>query len=205
LLLAVGGYRKTDGEDMDLVVRLHRHCVDQSIEYEVGFIPEPVCWTQVPGDLRSLLLQRNRWQRGLFDSLWHNRSMLLNSKYGLVGTVGFPYFVLVELLGPAIEFMGYLGFVVFTLLGWINWPIALLFFTLAVLLGMWLNAAAVLIDNLLLHRYRHISDVLRIALLGSLEFLGMRQLIAIERLIGTFQITKSHWGKAKREAIEHSA
>ncbi len=201
ILLAVGGYRKTVGEDMDLVVRIHRHCVDNKIPYEVGFVPEPVCWTQVPTDLRSLLEQRNRWQRGLFDSLWHNRVMFLNPKYGVIGMLGFPYFVFVELLGPVVEFIGYAGFVFFVLLGWVSGPIAALFFTVAVLLGMGLNAAAVLIDNLILHRYPRILDALRIALFGSLEFLGFRQLITVERLIGTFQITKTRWGQIRRHAI----
>jgi len=201
LLLAVGGYRKTVGEDMDLVVRLHRHCVDNKIPYEVGFVPEPVCWTQVPNDLRSLLQQRNRWQRGLFDSLWYNRVMFLNPKYGVIGMLGFPYFVFVELLGPVVEFIGYAGFVFFALMNWVSGPIAALFFTVAVLLGMGLNAAAVLIDNLILHRYPRIGDALRIALYGSLEFLGFRQLITVERLIGTFQISKSRWGEIRRHAI----
>ena len=141
----------------------------------------------MPSDLRSLLYQRNRWQRGLFDSLWHNRDMMLRRKYGMVGMFGFPYFVLVELCGPLVEFLGYLSFLVFYLLGWIDGPIALLFFAVAVLLGMGLNVAAVLIDNLILHRYPRILDAVRIALYGSLEFVGFRQLITVERLIGMFQ------------------
>ncbi|MEN9706424.1 MAG: hypothetical protein RLZZ393_2303 [Pseudomonadota bacterium] len=201
MLLAVGGYRKTVGEDMELVVRLHRHCIDNRIPYEVGFVPEPVCWTQVPRDLRSLLHQRNRWQRGLFDSLWSNRIMFLNPKYGVIGMLGFPYFVFIELLGPIVEFVGYAGFLFLALMGWVSGPIAALFFAVAVLFGMGLNAAAVLIDNLILHRYPRIGDALRIALSGSLEFLGLRQLITVERLIGTFQVTASHWGKIRRHAI----
>ena len=203
IMMSIGGYRKTVGEDMDLVVRMHKHCVDNNIPYEVGFVPEPVCWTQVPSDLRSLLQQRNRWQRGLFDSLWYNRSMFLNRKYGVIGMLGYPYFVFVELLGPLVEFIGYFGFVLFMYLHWINVPIATLFFVLAVLLGMGLNVASTLIDNLILHRYPRISDAMRIALLGSLEFLGFRQLIAVERLIATFQVRKDRWGQIQRHEIRH--
>ena len=43
LVLAIGGYRQTVGEDMDLVVRLHKHCCDKDIPYEIGLVPEPVC------------------------------------------------------------------------------------------------------------------------------------------------------------------
>ncbi len=198
LLVAIGGYRHTVGEDMDIVVRLHRHCIESGIDYRVSFVPEPVCWTQVPKDLRSLLRQRNRWQRGLADSLWASRGMFLRRRYGAVGLFGFPYFAFVELLGPAIEFLGYVGFIIFMMLGWVSRDFAMLFFTLAVLCGMWLNASAVLIDNLLLHRYRRLRDTLRIALLGSLEFIGIRQLVSAERLIATFQFSRRHWGRVRR-------
>jgi cellulose synthase/poly-beta-1,6-N-acetylglucosamine synthase-like glycosyltransferase len=202
LLEAVGGYRKTVGEDMDIVIRLHRHCIDHGIPYELGFVPEPVCWTQVPTDMRSLLQQRNRWQRGLADCLWHNRNMFLNPTYGKVGMIGFPYFFVFELIGPLIEFLGYTGFVVFALLGWVDTKIALLFFVIAVLWGMWLNAAGVLIDNLVLHRYTRVRDALKVALFGSLEFMGIRQLVAVERLIGTFQMSHHRWGAIRRHRVE---
>jgi cellulose synthase/poly-beta-1,6-N-acetylglucosamine synthase-like glycosyltransferase len=203
LLLAIGGYRRTVGEDMDVVMRLHRHCRDHHIDYHVGFVPEPVCWTQVPSDLGSLLQQRNRWQRGLVDSLWHNRGMCFNPRYGIVGMLGFPYFLFFELLGPVIEFSGYACFIVLSLLGQVDAAIALLFFVVAVLWGMWLNVAAALIDSLVLHRYRRLTDTLRIAVYGSLEFLGFRQLLTVERLIGTFHVRHSGWGRVRRQPHGH--
>ena len=205
LLEAVGGYRKTVGEDMDIVIRLHRYCVDHAIPYDVGFVPEPVCWTQVPTDVRSLLQQRNRWQRGLADCLWHNRRMFMNPHYGKIGLIGFPYFFLFELIGPLVELLGYVGFILFAFLGWVDTKLALLFFTIAVLWGMWLNAAGVLIDNLVLHRYTRVRDVLKVALFGSLEFLGFRQLVAMERLIGTFQVSRHRWGAIRRHRVESAA
>ncbi len=204
LMTAVGGYRKTVGEDMDVVIRLHRHCVDHGIAYDVGFVPEPVCWTQVPSDIRSLLQQRNRWQRGLVDCLWHNRDMFMNPRYGKVGLIGFPYFFFFELLGPLVEFLGYIGFALFALLGWVNVPFATLFFLFAVLWGMWLNAAGVLIDNLVVHRYMRLRDTLKVAFWGSLEFVGFRQLVAIERMIGTFQLSRDRWGEIRRHRVESS-
>lgn len=204
LMAAVGGYRKTVGEDMDVVIRLHRHCVDHGIAYDVGFVPEPVCWTQVPSDIRSLLQQRNRWQRGLVDCLWHNRDMFMNPRYGKVGLIGFPYFFFFELLGPVVEFLGYIGFALFAILGWVSVPFATLFFLVAVLWGMWLNAAGVLIDNLVVHRYTRLRDTLKVAFWGSLEFVGFRQLVAIERMIGTFQLSRDRWGEIRRHRVEAS-
>ncbi|BDV43094.1 glycosyl transferase [Geotalea uraniireducens] len=202
MAVAVGGYRKSVGEDMDLVVRLHCHCREQRIPYKVIFVPDPVCWTQVPSDLRSLLKQRNRWHRGLIDSLWHSRKMFLNPRFGMVGMFGFPYFVFVEAMGPAVELLGYFGFVVLFLLGQVNREFALLFFLLAVLWGTWINLGSILLDNLIYRRYGSLSDILKLCLFGVLEFFGYRQIIVIERLVATIFFWRKGWGKAARKRID---
>lgn len=204
IVFAIGGYRKTVGEDMDIVVRMHRHCMDRNIPCKVVFIPDPVCWTQVPADYRSLLVQRNRWHRGLMDSLWHNRSMTLNPKYGAVGMLAFPYFIFAEALGPLIEFFGYLTFIFLFFTGLLSRDFALLFLFLAVIWGMSLNVGAILLDNLIYRRYKGLGDLLKVTLAGFLECLGYRQLLVVERLIATFTLFKRHhWGKPAREEIVH--
>src|SRR6266851_6284294 len=72
------------GEDFDLVVRLHRHLREKGADYHIQFVPDPVCWTEVPSDLRSLARQRARWQKGLFDVLWRNRDMMFRRRYGRI-------------------------------------------------------------------------------------------------------------------------
>ncbi|MES2035527.1 MAG: glycosyltransferase family 2 protein, partial [Pseudomonadota bacterium] len=45
-VVEVGGYTHgTVGEDMELVVKLHRLMRDKKQPYRIAFIPEPVCWT----------------------------------------------------------------------------------------------------------------------------------------------------------------
>jgi cellulose synthase/poly-beta-1,6-N-acetylglucosamine synthase-like glycosyltransferase len=203
MVLAIGGYRKTVGEDMDLVVRLHRHCRENNIRYKVVFVPDPVCWTQVPNDLISLLKQRNRWQRGLIDSLWHNRKMFFNPRYGKVGLIGFPYFFFIEAIGPFLEFFGYLIFLVFYLFGYISRELILLFFLFALFWGMWINLGSILLDNLIYKRYKGLGDLFKLCLFGMLEFLGYRQLIVVERFIATFSFRRKEWGKPQRQEIGH--
>src|ERR1700730_11226608 len=49
LVHAVGGYRSAAiGEDFDLVARLHRHLLEKAADYRIEFVPDPVCWTEVP-------------------------------------------------------------------------------------------------------------------------------------------------------------
>lgn len=202
LVMEIGGYRTdTVGEDMDLVLRLHRHCCDKKIKYKVIFIPDPVCWTQVPNDLTSLLRQRNRWHRGLIESLIHSRKLFLNPRYGAVGLLGFPYFIIIEALGPVIEVTGYAGLVLFYLLGYLSRDFAILFFFLAILTGIWINLGSILLDNLIFKRYNGVKDIIKLSVYGMLEFFGYRQLIVMERFLATFQFWKKGWGKLRRHEI----
>ncbi len=108
-VLAVGGYRRdTVGEDMELVVRLHRWALESKRPYRIAFQPDPVCWTEVPETLTILRRQRSRWQRGTIETVWLHKRMIANPAYGALGLFAFPYFVLFEMLGPLVETSGYL-------------------------------------------------------------------------------------------------
>src|SRR5204862_6888670 len=55
LVRAVGGYRASSiGEDFGVVARMHRHLREKGVDYQIRFLPDPMCWTEVPSDLRSL-------------------------------------------------------------------------------------------------------------------------------------------------------
>ena len=110
-VIQAGGYRTdTVGEDMELVVRMHRVMRKLGKPYRITFVPDPICWTEAPSDLKGLQSQRMRWQRGLAESLSMNWSLLFNPRGGTVGWLAFPYMLLFELIGPFIEVAGYLFF-----------------------------------------------------------------------------------------------
>src|SRR5690606_37733147 len=76
-LTAVGGFRTdTVGEDLELTIRLHRHFRDAGEPYSLEFMIDPVCWTQVPESRKVLRSQRDRWHRGLWETLWIHRRAL---------------------------------------------------------------------------------------------------------------------------------
>ena len=57
-VIDVGGYHTDNvAEDMELIVRMHRLLTDRGEEYRIRYIPDPVCWTEVPEDLNSLRSQ----------------------------------------------------------------------------------------------------------------------------------------------------
>ena len=200
MVLAVKGYRKTVGEDMDLVMRLHRHCLDNKIPYKILFVPDPVCWTQVPFTLKMLRKQRNRWHRGLLDSLWTNRVMILNPKYGAVSLLGVSYFTFVEVLGPIIELLGYISIPIFYMLGVLNTRFVLLLVAVAILWGISINIGTIFLDTFNFRRYKKNKDILRLCFISVIEFLGYRQMTLLERVSACFSFRETSWGTQKRQA-----
>lgn len=200
MVMAIKGYRKTVGEDMDLVMRLHRHCLNNAIPYKISFVPDPVCWTQVPFTLKMLLKQRNRWHRGLLDTLWTNRGMILNPKYGMVSLLGVSYFAFVEVCGPVLELLGYISIPILYLSGLLNTKSLLLLIAVAVLWGISINIAAIFLDTYNYRRYKKETDILRLCVISVVEFLGFRQITLFERLLATFSFRKAVWGTQKRKS-----
>lgn len=206
-VLAVGGYEHdTVGEDMELVVRLHRYHRENNIPYDIRFLPEPVCWTEVPEDWEGLGRQRNRWQRGLADTIWRHKKMLFNPKYGGLGMLAMPFFLFFETLGPIIELAGFGYFFLLLALGELNSTFVLLFFTAAVLLGMILSVASVLCEEFTFRRYPSIKNVVTLVGYAFLENIGYRQIHTWWRFKGLIDFFKGNkeWGVMIRKGFSSS-
>lgn len=176
-VLEAGGYnRNTVGEDMELVTRLHRLKRERKEPYRIVFVPDPVCWTEAPESLGVLARQRNRWHRGLLDTLLIHRRMLFNPRYGLIGTASMPYFVFVELLGPAIEFFGYLALGGLFAAGVLDVKMAVLFFVVALFYGVMFSVGAVLLEEISFQRYPRPRDLALLLSFGVIENFGYRQM-----------------------------
>jgi len=203
-VVEAGGYATdTVGEDMELVVRLHRHCADRGTPYRIHFVPDPVAWTECPETLRGLSRQRDRWQRGLFQSLTRHRVMLLNSRYGKAGMLAFPYFFFLEMMGPVIEALGYLSFTIAVVSGRADYPYVIAFLMVAIVLGVALSVAAVALEELSFRRYPRVTDLVRLLYLAVVENFGYRQLTAWWRLRGTLSALRGveGWGQVKRKGF----
>ena len=204
-VVALGGLDDTTvGEDMELILRLHRTHLEAGTPYRIGYAPDAVSWTECPESLAVLGRQRDRWHRGLAQILWRHRRMLFNPRYGRVGMLAFPAYVGIELLGPVVEALGYLGFVVFLAMGWIDLPLALLLLALAVTLGVAQSIAAVALEQLAFRRYERLRDLWLLLLLSVIENLGYRQLTVWWRLKGlvSFFRKRQAWGVMTRTGFQ---
>ena len=208
LVVKAGGFdTATVGEDFELVVRLHRRLRDWEQPYHITLVPDPICWTEVPEDLKTLGRQRNRWQRGLWEALWKHRRMWFNPAYGRVGLFSMPYFLLFEALAPVIEAGGYLVFAWSVWRHSINTPFAVLFLYVALLLGVLNSVVSVLLQEISGHRYQGLKAFSLLLLTAVAENFGYRQLTLWWRLRGTFDWLrgKGGWGRMRRRGFGHAA
>jgi cellulose synthase/poly-beta-1,6-N-acetylglucosamine synthase-like glycosyltransferase len=207
-LLTAGGFSTdTVGEDMELIVRMHRFYRERKQPYRVVFRPDPVCWTEAPEQTKVLAGQRNRWQRGTLQVLNRHRSMIVNPRYGIVGLAAMPYYLIFEALGPLIEVSGYLVTVVACAFGLLDWRFAQLLFLVAVCYGALISLAAVILEELSFGRYPRLLDLLCLAMFGILENFGYRQLTTWWRLRGAidFMRGRAGWGAMPRKGFQSAS
>lgn len=205
---AAGGYRRgTVGEDMDLVVRLQAHLREKRKPYRVTFVPDPICWTEVPETIRSFARQRNRWHRGLIESLTFSFRMFFNPRYGLTGLLAMPYYTIFEMIGPLVELAGYVIFLYYLFTNQLNTPFALLFFFLAVIIGIMLSLMAVLLEEYSERRYPHLRHILILFAFAWLENFFFRQFMALVRAGAFFSVIrrKQEWGRMERRGFQRAS
>ena len=202
-VIEVGGYRtNTIGEDMELVVRMHRLLRQRGVPYRIEFVPEPVCWTEVPEDKATLKNQRIRWQRGLSESLTSNWGLMFSRNGGTPGWLAFPFMVLFEWLGPLAELGGYVFMVFAVTLGLVSWSAFAIFLFVAIGLGILLSASSLLLEEMSFHLYPKAWHLAALVLVAIVENFGYRQLNTFWRLVGLYRWAaqrESQWGAMKRK------
>lgn len=203
-VIEVGGYsHKSLGEDMDLVLRIHRHFRLNKKPYRIEFVVDPVCWTEAPETFSVLKKQRVRWQRGLFDCLWENRKLLFHPRSGGVGWGSFPFLLFLEGISPIIEVAGHLFFFICYYLGLINGEGALSFLLLSFGTGFLLSVSSILLEEITFQTYPRKKDLMILIIGAVIENFGYRQMMSLWRLEGIIKWllrTESSWGTMTRNA-----
>jgi cellulose synthase/poly-beta-1,6-N-acetylglucosamine synthase-like glycosyltransferase len=203
-VIAAGGYKAdTVGEDAELVVRLHHVMRDRKKAYRVKHISDAVCYTEAPEVLNVLGKQRDRWQRGLLDTLVRHRDMIFRPRYGMVGLVSLPIYVVFELLGPFVELAGYAWFLRAVAMGEVDRPFAILFMLMAFLWGFLLSVQSLVLDVMDRPGRRGIVQQLQLALVAIVECFGYRQMTLWFRVRGVWKFLagEKSWGDMKRRGL----
>jgi len=207
LVRQVNGFRPhAIGEDFDLVVRMHRHLHEQNKDYHIAFVPDPTCWTEVPSDLRSLARQRARWHKGLIDTLWPNRDMLFQRRYGRVGWV-LLYMWVFEFFAPIVELIGYSTIILAAVLGLLSRQFFVLFLIFGYAFATLISIGSVLLEEMTYRRYSDWREVGRLLFFCLFEHFPYRQMTMLWRLQGIWQYLRGDlaWGEIKRTQTSSEA
>lgn len=204
LVIRTGGYRvETVGEDMELIVRIHRLLKEEKSKRRITYVPDPVCWTEAPGSLRSLFNQRVRWQRGLTETLLFHKKMILNPRYRSVGLLSLPYFLFVELLGGIFEAVSLIVIAGGLFLGLVDIKIVLIMLCISIAYGSLLSSLAILLEESTFQKYPKRRHVVKLYLYALTETFWYRPILIFARLKGIFLVfTKTRkWGDMERKGI----
>jgi cellulose synthase/poly-beta-1,6-N-acetylglucosamine synthase-like glycosyltransferase len=210
----IGTGKQTVCEDMEIVVRLWQYKHDKKEKAKAVFLPEPVCWTEVPDNGKSLFKQRSRWHQGLAETLKIHRRMIFEPAYGITGMIGLPYYFLFELFSPLVKLFTLVFIALSAYAGLVNYRWAILmFFSVLLITAIILSSITAIIENWSQHqhavsrealRYKNFADWMRLMVAGILaEFsYSFYKIFAQIDGLSNFIRGKSNWNKFARKGVK---
>ncbi len=186
--LEVGGFDiNNPAQDAEIIVNMHTYMRANNHPYNILFTPVAFSWTKVPDSFKSYAHQRIQWQWGLMRSMLLHFKMFFNPRYGVTGMFTYPFYLLVETLGPVVELTTYLLIIASLFLGVFDAKSAIIFFLLSAGFSSFLTVATMLMNIVTFNKYRKVSDIMRIFFYSIIEMFGFRQYSITIRAIGTIK------------------
>lgn len=186
LIIQAGGFGPSQGEDVEIIVRLHRLMREKKIKYRIQYFPDPVAYTLAPTTLKELGGQRSRWHLGLLESIWYHKKICFNPKYGFFGMFGFPFWLFCEGLEPLVESLGLL----YVLFAWAINILHVKFFLLLLAVTIGYTALytifALAVEEFTFRQFPSLRSLWMLLIANFIENLGYRQLTLLWRLRGFY-------------------
>jgi cellulose synthase/poly-beta-1,6-N-acetylglucosamine synthase-like glycosyltransferase len=205
IVLEVGGYdTNTVGEDMEIIFRMRRHMYKQNLPYHVAYIPDPLCWSEVPETLEEFINQRDRWSRGNLETLYTHKDMFFNQKFGRLGMLSYPYWFFYEWLAPILEFVGFLSVVLFYYFGILNWDFFVAITVTIYSFSVMFSFYAILWEIYSYNQYSKTRDILTLMLYAILEPIIFHPIVVWASIRGNYKKLfniKSGWGAQVRKGF----
>lgn len=204
-VIEVGGYdTQSLGEDFELTMRLHEYYRRNKKRYLMKYVEDSVCWTQAPENYRDLRKQRSRWQCGLIQTIDKYKKILFNPRYGVIGMITFPIYIIYELLAPTVMIMGWVAIIFSILLKNVNFPFVLIVYLIYVVFSIMLTMLSYVGNCYRKMEYVSILDIVRIIFVGLYEAFICRIYLTIINFIVVFRMKKtaSTWESPTRVAIK---
>jgi poly-beta-1,6-N-acetyl-D-glucosamine synthase len=200
VLEEVGGYSSDfTCEDIELTFRIHERFRREGRDYAIHCLPDSVGITESPGDISKLVSQRERWQRVINETVIHYRRMWFNPRYGSVGMVGAPFYLLTEVLSPAIELLAITSLVAAAALGIFDLQVFLVVVAAMAFVNAALTAGAILLDDVQSRLYR-VRDLVRLLFWAPFDLVLYRPIMAWARFKGSWRFLRGDhsWERFER-------
>jgi len=191
VMLEVGGYSKTIGEDMDITLKFHAWGIPRG--KVIRFFPDSICYTECPENWRDLYNQRIRWQKSLVDCIrLHGKHLIIHPSWVTFVLLIDSFFV--NTFGP----FSTVGLVLWAVL-WIHKvSITSLPIVIWVLIGIGQTCSSLYVNRRFGARYS-VSGAMAIFITCLFEF-GYRVWNIIVIIIGTLSYFRNRnaWNKVRR-------
>lgn len=169
-VIEVGGYwHKSLGEDLELVTRMRKLMHEKKIDFEIKYIPESLCWTEVPSDGEVFLRQRVRWARGLIQTLFLHRKLFFNPKYKNTGLIVFPYYVFCEFVVPILEVVGLIFIFLDLFFFGINIPFLVIISVAVYCFYILITLSSIFLDQMIHKQYSNLKEVAKLIVMVFIE------------------------------------
>lgn len=184
VLQEIGGYSDdTIVEDMDITVSIAK------AGYKIRYAGLAIAYTEAPENIKDFMKQRYRWIIGGFKVIKKHRDMIFNTKYGRMGIMGLPFFLIFPWVDVFISLMLIFSILYSVLSG--NLLILALFF-----LGMSLIQTSLIAYAL--HMDREDKGLLFLVILESLWYSHLLNFITLKAGFHYLRGTAVTWNKLKR-------
>lgn len=205
IAINAGGYDgASHAEDMDIMVKMASHMINNNLDYRIEYIPVSCCWTEGPPNIKILSRQRIRWATGLAQIFVVHRKILFNYRYKKLGLIVFPFNFLFEFLAPIIEFLGIIWFIILIIKGDVNWSMAGYIFLYSYFFGIAVGNMVLLLDNFIQRQYHSFREVFSVWVIILLEPFIYHPLLVYFSLRGYYNFFTSkqmEWGTMTRQGF----
>lgn len=205
-VMKVGGYSLNHlGEDMDLVIKLHKYMDRMNQKYAVRYVKEPLCWTEVPFDYPSLKRQRARWHKGLIMSIFSpvDEQLMIRPSEKKLSYLTIPYYIVADIFVPVLVILTYLLVALGFYFGIVSVTHIWMFFLTFVFYSTALTLACILLQELYYPKHMTKRDLFILTIYSFLENFGYRQFINFVKIVAVWEYytKKNEWGTIERKGF----
>jgi len=205
IAVAAGGYwHKSLGEDMELITRMRKYMYDNKLPFSIQYIPESLCWTEVPATREILIRQRVRWARGLIQTLYLHKNIFFNPKYEKTGFLIFPYFFFFEFLIPILELIGVIVLILGLFVLDVNYTNFLYLSLIVYLFYLIITFISILLDDVIYKNYANTKEIIALIIMAIIEPFCYHPVNVYASLKGYYHFFKQKeqsWGNMQRQGF----